>query len=774
MRSKRAFALIYALLASVSFLAFFAAITYQVRGTLQTVRQSEDLVKARSIASLGNEVFFQLLKTQPADWVSSLPLTFSNEPGPDYFRGLPADAALRESLSYEKLGGYFKVELVDARTVSGMDLPPGGTYIISTCTAKVNDRQTTLNERSRLVLKLGNPYINNLAVSTGRVVLRDAAFLSGPIFVNKNEDGTDGHLDFVAHHPIGSVLNSGTTGAVKWTVSLDGEFQTQGDIRIVNNEPDGTSTVMHTFPVGSLAVGEEVTVPPTLEVRHPRGIGGVRAVGPVKFRPRRPFALQLNDSNDLFEQLESAQGTRVIDLDTLGSGVLSNGLMVEFEEDQVVIATVARRFQGRIYDLSLWLALLRLNDPLDTHSSGLLDTVNGDQVARGSFALKECRWDDPAYPNAPYPAELINDCRNLDVTGDGVGDFTGESLPVEGDFFDAYSLERGTVLQTIPLNRSDFTALKFETSKAEYVSFQPERPGEAPPPDLWAAPIFVRGTVKGKVSLAYELKGPPAEQAHWNRNTPLNRFCVLSDPGQSGVPGGVTLADQRVQLDPTEEDTLSEDMCLFITNGMVTGTGMPIRLYREICGTVLPSGEISATDFSQRRDVYAARLPQGSEMRDVVERALTDVFMEPVRFQAASMASDNGSGLTGIAFNGRLIGSSLDPDYPFMVNGISAQQMEWIDLQTLFPGSVYSPDHDQMLSEGYVIIPRLMREASSANHSYFLTEGAHGMVQDGRRTRRYANGEHRYDYRWRQLDADTLKQDLGLQVVPILIERRGL
>ena len=106
------------MLATVAFLSFFVALTFQLQGSISAVRQSDDLLRARSLASYGNDVLYNLLKDKSIEWNGEMPIHFSNDPDDDdYFRGISPDSALAQTLAPEALGGKFYVTLHDVASI---------------------------------------------------------------------------------------------------------------------------------------------------------------------------------------------------------------------------------------------------------------------------------------------------------------------------------------------------------------------------------------------------------------------------------------------------------------------------------------------------------------------------------------------------------------------------------------------------------------------------------------------------------------------------------
>lgn len=760
-RSIRGFALIYALLASVSFLVFFAALTFSLQGTLQTVRQSEDLLKARALAALGNDLVYQLIQNDLVDWRAGLPWVFSNEPGPDHFRGLPTDSPLLSELSVAELGGVFTVTLRDANTIAGFDPPDGGTYLVATCQARVGQRETTVNESSSMTIKLGVPFVNNLSVVSGTLVLHDATDLRGPIFIKESATGAPGRVDIMGHHTQFN-FQLGMDQQVAHTAQVQGSIQSTGPIQIVNRDAAGNDIVALDLAGQYLNAGQQITVPPLFAPVGGTGIGGLEASGDLTLDPHFPASIRVSDIEEVFTDLSAVSGIIDIDLDTLGGSVPTHGVLVEVDDTNVRVHQVSRQFVGRLFDLALVYASLNPVDQMQGSMSSLYTTYEAAATQQASLALRECRWDDPAYKNRPIPENLRQAMVNLDIDGNGSPDVVAGDVPTEGDCLDYFRVEAGPLIESHTLSRGNWTIIRFRSS---------QRTCETQDGSLISPPVYIRGQVEGKMLMAYEMMGPDADQSTWVANSPPNRITVLAEDGN--VPGGLTLKDPNVQLDPNSTGTFSEDQVLLMSNGAVNGDGLPAFMCRWLCGE--PGGEQSlfdspgledTKDWTIHRDLVADDLPIGHPDRELMDEGKSN---RPIKFQGIAVSMRLGYETLSENFTGRQ--KDLEPEIsvPSFTNGGDYLLLSWDEIVA---AGIPVPDTSLAASTRQAVLPRGMRKASQVLFPSWQTQGAHAFLHGA-----YSGadpGLHQYDYRWRTMDAETLQQDLGLRVSPMLIERRGL
>lgn len=758
-KQTRGFAIVYALLVSVCFLTFFAALTYQMRDTVSALRQSEDLMKARALATLGNDLFYQLLREENVDWRAT-PFRFSNEPGPDYFRGLPDHSPLRETLSAEALGGYFTVQLEDGREVDGLVLPADGTYLVSTCQARVNRRETFNNESSRFVLKMSSPFVNYLSAVSGELNLRGNTLFNGPIYAREREDGSGGDIEMLAHRtrydPFGGVIQ------IRETCTVGGVFQARGEIHVLNNAA-GTDDIQRVLTRGSMNDGDQLLVAPSFSPVDGSGLGGLEVVGGLLYESGVSTLVEISKREDIFSDLASLTAaspseSHEIDLDSLSLQVARSGVLVEFERDRAVVSEIEFPFYGRYYDLASLEAALRTDDRTWTRYANRMEGPGG--IERG---LRECRWDDPAFDNAPVPNNLRDALVDLGANP--------ADIPSVSDYFDIFKIERGVVLKTIGISDDRFTHIRFSSSLA---SCPTEGSGSGATTE-YSPPVYLRGQIDGKVVVSYEGRGELLDQESWpNPDIAPNRLVVLSDsagPGYAPVSGGITLADDRTMDSHDATGSFSNDYCLLVTNGDVLGIGMPKYYHRWICGT--PGGGRfreghdswkDSVDIETHRDVFATEVPPGHEMRQYITNARSQI---PSQFHGVSISAGGRFHRQGFGPTGQPIPG--DQDFALPVPHDSNPPISW----TGIVAEGYSVSDPVLAGTNDVAyIPDVMRDATASKESVMLTRGAHAFFEREPQVV-YPQGAHNYDYRWRTLDADTLEKDVQLKVTPILIERRG-
>lgn len=754
---KTGFALVYALLASVAFLVFFLALTYSVRGTLVTTQQSEQLLKGRVIASSGNNLLFQLVQSGEVQILGNLPFRFSNRPGPDYFRGVSNPDVLETQFSADALGGYFDIEVQDSNSFPELDFPSGGTYLISIGRASVGQRHVRGEESSRLVYKMGSPFLNFLALSSGGITIRGQTAMRGPVMALNNDSGQPGTLHFIAHEVRWNPAESSLVEAKK-TVEVSSSYKAQGSIAVVNLDELGNKIVQQDIPRQTLAPGDEITVPPlAVGLLRVLGIGGIHATSQTQFEPNFTADMKIDDAEEFLAGVRGVTPAIGFDLDSLSAQAQKYGLLVECEGSTVSIFEVRPYFQGRTYDLAILESLFRAVDYKDCRSRTYLNSL-GSAPTPLLTALAECRWNDPAFQDAPIPLTLRQQVETMDSDLNGVSDLSLADIPSSGDYVDHYSVERGTKLHEFTLSGSTFQQLRFTAATLSSTTAAGED---------CATPIYIRGEVDGKLSVLYELQGAAADAAAWTDGSPPNRIYVLVDDGISGVKGGLALSNPQTQTDSSSSGPFSDDFVLLCSNGGVLTAGLPAYNMRWLCGQPgvgpHPPGDPA---WENHRDFFGELLAAGLVDPNKMS------YSQPHRtalFQG--MAIDARRKNVGLMFDADLnqVGYDYSLDLPNELGQLSRQNLRWQIIDTTHPVS------DPLLglvSNQLAALPLAMRQACNSHWQRWTTEGAHNVLGDSPVFT--APGEFTYDFRWRDLDAATIQDELGLTVTPLLLERRGL
>ena len=265
-KPPRGFALVYAMLVSVSFLLFFSALVYNARDTMRAVSIDENLVRARALAAVGNELGFHLLRSKGTTWLEDEDFSFSNqEDAPDFFAGV-TDHQIRTQFSEAAVGGTFRVKFIstDSTEASDVSVPEGGTYMVMQCVASVNGRETAADNSSRFLIKLGVPFVNNLSCMRGSAGLGSKTELHGPVFVTLDPP-FPGTLDIVTHLVVPSGAYPGTDDIIASTSRFSGTLQVKNGVRLIAKQngvslPDSTPV-----PPGSYSAGEDCSQSASLD-----------------------------------------------------------------------------------------------------------------------------------------------------------------------------------------------------------------------------------------------------------------------------------------------------------------------------------------------------------------------------------------------------------------------------------------------------------------------------------------------------------------------------
>lgn len=750
----RGFALIYTLWASIALIVFFTGLIYLQSGTLKAVRFDEKLVRAKALADFGNELCFNLLSEAGLDWVDSFPFSFSNDPeASDYLRGLPSDADFRASISADKIGGYFRVRVLPSDQVGGIDVPGAGTFWVLDAEGRVEEASFQNGASSRYLVKMGVPFLNNLYVARGTTQFDHGSKLKGPIFIDHSSGADNASLNFLGHishwayGPTRSVLRAQSP-------NVEGIFRSQGTIKIVNENwggptlmnPVGAPPGEQILNPGTYAAGTTIAMPPP-PVRSPIEYSGGVSTSQLTFTGEStldtnvPLGILRSTIDQALGSLKDAPTTININVTSHTSGVL-----IELKDSNVVISKAKLEKRGELFDIAL------LAQDVAQEAQGRYAMVNwarghyGSTTAGIEALAKECAWDDPGFDNKSIPPALIAAASvHIDPS----------LIPPVGDYLDINQVvPDGPPLQTIPIDRSRWTTIRLY---ADALNAESDNVGEvvSGTVDASAPVVFVQGRVEGKLVLAYDLEGSAAladdlESEHCRAN-----ILVVTDPSPSGVPAGITLKDDRPKLEPDATGSFSEDHILLISRGRVKPWGMPIRFASMVVDT---SGNML--------DLFTPRL--GSPTSPEAERygsyhPLIDTELQGITVGRHIHLSEH-------RFTNA--GKPAPQDWVFEAGGYEGRAWEhwtWSELRTRFGAT--RPIEPSLMGGLMARIPIEMRACNASPILRWNTEGAHSSLGSNDPAPVYGNQV--YDYRWRSLDAETLKQELGLPVTPMLLDRRG-
>lgn len=745
MRRERGFALAYAFIVSTVFLVFFAALALGFRDTVRAVRFSEDSVKCRALADLGNELVYQLflvhgLSFIPPDLGPESAFRFSNDPNSSYFMGGPdassamnaeARAALAERLDPSVLGGTFTVTISDARSL-GVEVPDKGTFWTMTCQARINDRTLSVQDSSRFLVKVGVPFVNYLRVGAGSFDLGEGSW-SGPICAatspltglpTVNIRSARTNLNFLTDLPVKN----------QETMELGGMIRSMGDITFFETDITAVPRTRNVagkvpagvYPAGSQILSESPTGGP--------GIGGILTTSQLIIEPWSGLSVRQDQIEEVMEDVSSAPSIEELDITSF-----PNGVLVEVVDSKVEVFQAELVSLGKIYDLSLGLSIFKEGRPSSANDrdGDFLEGMYGNSTAAKAAVVQEAYWDDPAWPEEAYPRLLIDEAQvfidenDLDVSAPVLGD--------RGDFFDIKTVERGPKIADYNLPGGDqWTVLRMVAKELSAKGHQADTEPDVPPI------VYLRGRVDGKFFLVYDLEEEAA--ARTADDVSANMIAILSEPS-GDIPGGLRLANENVaeQPEPTAGVVESDDMVMVAARGQVRAWGLPLfygdRVYDDV-GNPLNLQELygAGVDFS--------KLGGGSTAQE------TPVY-------AATVANIDTSLNSGITADARLEKPlSLDTD---LEDGLMLRESaRWGEID---PSGPLAPANNKL------VLPTRMRLCYLNRQPRYRIVGSRSGLRPTAGS--VTKAKLTYDYRWRDLSAEILGKTLGLPVGPMLIDRRG-
>lgn len=738
--TRRGFALAYAFIVSTVFLVFFAALALSFRDSVRAVRFSEDSVKCRALADLGNELVYQLflehgLEFIPAEEVEpGKVFRLSNDPDSPYSfeKVLPAGqgtTALVTATRRDALGGTFTVSIEDARD-QGLGVPDQGTFWTMSCVAAVNARETTVESTSRFLVKVGVPFVNYLKVGTGRFEVGQGQW-NGPICAATSRTSGTPTIRIRATHTSPDVMTSAPRIS-QITNNMSGLLRCMGPIEFFHVDTTSipeTLTFAGLVPAGAYPAGSQIL---STEPTGGPGTGEIAVEsGGLTVEPHSGLPLRQDTIAEVLESVSNADGVKTLDVTGYPQGVL-----VEVNGTSVDVYKARLQSVGKIYDLAMVLSIFSTTKSTQDSDGARLIGIYGSSQNAMEAAVEEARWDDPAFPNEPYPAQLKLDIAQF---------ITRESLsitpPEEGDYIDLKEVRRDGP----PIEHYDIGAAPSWTILRIVATQLSAQGHDGLAPSVPVAPsVFFRGRVDGRLLVAYDLEGEAADLTAADL-TP-NLLTIVNAPSEDGlIPAGVRLADENVITEADSTEIGSDDMVMLAARGQVRAWSLPLyyadRVYQATGAAIdFQASEPPGTDWSKYKE--------GSTATEAEVFAVT----------VANLDSSLNNGLTADGRFEKMFGTAPDIEDGLMPRF----NFSWDEVD---------PSGPLAIQAGRQVLPRRMRLCfHNRMPSYHLT-GSRSSLLPGSGSS--SAGHIQYDYRWRDLDAETLGKTMGLTVGPILIDRRG-
>lgn len=676
--------------------------------TARFLKLGPDHSVARALADSGLELAVILMRDEAYDWYTGYSQPIRN-----------TDLGLSDA----SLGGGFELEF---RSFSNL-YPAGGSFI----TIRSQGRSGSRTATSVATIKLTSMLANYLFFSNGSYTMSGfhAPANSGPILVNGN--GDEGNFRFW-HDWLNERALTPQFMHSHEDVEFSGSVRASGSV-VLSNQIDGplrSRGVTHTLPPrrfnGTVAAGTMVHQDlPGLAAQ-----GSLTFTSEVEVETDAPLRVLPPAVDAVLNAAARQPGVRTIDV-----GQYPEGVLAEFIGGKLVLSEVRRTPVGVVFDKDVYLGqTTELRNQMGVHH-GSSDPAAMDQLLRNEVA-----WDDPDFPELPYPSDLVGD-----TDGDGV-------VETEGDYFELGHITRGPAIPggTFTLDRSRFTFVQLVTDRTDHPGPQGEQ----------APAVFVRGIVEGKVNLSYTVSDP-ALDPNYDRlsvvvlnqhEDPVRPATTRIAPaGLPGVPGGLRFQDPSMRLEPTDTSPASPDALILTSRGQIGASGsigfMKSRVH-DTSGNVFNYAQ-ELRDLDQQYTSAFSSGPWGPDEFNVQagglirpRAALQGIFAATsIDFERDRMRAD---GLLAPDWRGQR-------GYPFW-----DRRIEWNDFsQPWAPGAV---------SGRSPLLGIRFRNARTPDSAMDVLKGSYSSLGSNLKA---GKGERRFDYAWRDLSVDQIAE-AGLPIDAIL------
>lgn len=523
-KSGKAFALAYTLLVSAVIMLFAGALFSRATESMRVSGLDVTSVHATALADTGAQLAYSLLRDHDPQYFKTRNPLRSADLGPEFARNV--------------IGGSFEVQVDDADyTATGL-YPNNGTFYTIISTGRVGNHVA----RTEMILKMTNPLLNYLFLAPEDLRLKASRTVVGPIVVNADPaSGDRGNLSFGHDEDYWSSL-SHQYEHDGGDLRLDIQARATGDIYIRNSSDHGYTQAPLQLN-GRYAPQSFQHQDHVILAAGGSWDGHVVLTDDCALEANAKFTTKIPTMDKLLKRYRDGTGPSPVDISGEAGGVL-----VEFTGSQVFISQAVTRQVGRVYDRAHALEQATyLIDSLYRRYYGI------SQAAAQVMLDQEVDWNDPVFPDRPYPADLG---------------------PGTGDYIDVYRIERGATLQSYALSDASWTTIYLTTSRTDYLTADGRRQGP---------PVLVRGMVDGKCMVVYDVTDdsldPGANRLHMillgqhedPADSPGNK---LPTGGAPGVVGGLLYADRNIKADP-DQATFTNDRVLLMCRGSITGGGEP-------------------------------------------------------------------------------------------------------------------------------------------------------------------------------------------------------
>ncbi len=699
---KRAFALAYTLIVAAVIFLFAGALFMRATETIRYSGIDVNSVHATALADTGAQLAYALLRDHDPQYFKTQNPLRSIDLGPDFAPSV--------------IGGTFEVTVDDADyTATGL-YPDNGTFYTLVSTGRVGNHSA----RSEMTLKMTNPLLNYLFLSPRNLWIGAGTTVVGPIVVNADPvSGEPGNLT-LSH---ASEYYNGISHAYQMDqgdLKLDIQARASGDIQIANGCDHGNTAppllLNGRYPPQSLQ-NQDFNILCTWG----SWAASVIFTDECALEAHAKFTTKIPTMKKLLEKFRTGAGPAPLDITSAGP----EGVLVEFTNGQVFVSQAARRQIGRVYDKAL--ALDEGSYPMSTD---YYEPYFGITPAQAQAKLDaEVAWDDPGLPDDNYPADIG---------------------PGTGDYCDVYRTERAAPLASYTLSATNWTTIYLTTSRTDFLSVDGKPMGP---------PVFVRGIVKGKVMVVYDVTDdtldPNEDRLHMMilgehempADSPANK---LPTGGAPGVVGGVLYADRNIKTDP-DQVVFSSDRCVLLCRGTLTGAGDP-GVHRghmhDMAGNPVNYRQ-QIWDLDAQYSNYYTGTPGDWDFRCSPNWIGYWGDGPHCNFYGIAVASHAGGERWRIRSDGQFV-DARNYDYP---GGIA----KWGDM------GVASPPAGEATTD-VAIFPFAMRRARCApGYSGDVRGSFHSLV-----TAYKLSGDAHYDYSWQALKEAEIRTEMFLPIQPVI------
>lgn len=696
MRRRRGIALVYALWVTVILSALTAAVLIRFLPSLRAQAFNQGTVRSRMLADSAAELALVLMRDDSLDWYRK--------------GGLPYPVT-SQSLGYTdaSLGGTFDLRFEQI----GSLYPNNASYL----TVLATGYSGRASAHSAVTVKLTSPLTNYVYFSNGSYNIEGWGNpeISGPLFVNANGDAGD--ISMWHDIRFWNAQNNREEHA-SGHIKLASQFKATGNIYIRNSDyrhdySQAPKNMDGNTNPGNVVHDDITGVTPT---------GKVELVSALNAQANIPLNVDMPEMPDVLDKIRKKEGKIPVDVTDYPDGVLA-----EFSDGKLYLSKVEKRSMGKVFDKDVWqVDGANMANAQALHSE--VDPATADRMVRTDVA-----YDDPDFPNAPYPPDLVTD-----IDGDGTNE-------TEGDYFEVNRVVRGEPIATIDLSRDDWKTIYLTTSRTDYTDAQGKET---------APPLYLRGNIKGKVSMVYDVTDDRIDPNYDKLHT-----VVLDDhedpddsparhlPGTGpGIPGGLRYDDPNIKTS-AQATVSSPDAFVMVSRGTMGASGEATNFkdrMRDADGNLVNYSQHLRDLDQQYVNAYSGKYTSGDLRMDAYNQTyapMSGVFIaNKFHYRANRVGAD---------------GNFYSTEWSRKVNSIWST-MNWGQFPNPPPGT--ANDKTSFM---------LLRFRSGAVSDGVVTRLKGAISSLGSRIQN-TGGVNQYDYKFQELDSTVLADDLGLPVTLVV------